>query len=207
MKLISSIAAALFLCHAPADASLISLDFHQTGDGLLTMDSSTGLKWLDVGATLGLTAPQVMAGEGGWATSFRYATSDELRTLFMNSGLLLLGNYNLPEEAAAQQFLNLFSNGPEDCSNFVCGFIANPQGTVDFANVGVIHNTVYDGGYSYIWSNLGDAQTFGGPSWGSFLVLQQSVPEPSTLALAVLALTSAFVPLSCFRRRQTQATV
>lgn len=192
MKIIATILA-LTIWASPASASLVAVDFESRGDALLTLDTSTGLRWLDVGATLDLTGTQVLAGERGWSDSFRYATTDELRTLFGNAGLLLTGNYSLAEEAAAQEFVDLFSNGPDDCGNFVCGFVVNQLGSVDIANVGVVHNDLYNGGYSYIWTNISSSSTFGGPSWGSFLVLERSVPEPSSLALALLAIGCAFV--------------
>lgn len=187
MKIIAPLLLAFGACSLPASAALVTVDLGSPGDGLLTLDTSTGLRWLDVDATLGLTAAQVLAGEGGWIRSFRYATTDEVRTLFANADLLLSGNYSLAEEPAAQRFLDLFSTTPDECGNFVCGFVPNQAGSVDIANVGIVHNALYNGGYSYIWTDIGSAESFGGSSWGSFLIQSQNVPEPSSLTLVLLA--------------------
>ena len=73
---------------APAvRAELVSQDYLAPGDGLLTLDSQTGLRWLDVSATQGLSANQILAGAGGWNSHFRYATYAELSTLFEHAGL------------------------------------------------------------------------------------------------------------------------
>ena len=70
-----------------ARAELVSQDYLAPGDGLLTLDSQTGLRWLDVSATQGLGANQILAGAGGWNSHFRYATYAELSALFEHAGL------------------------------------------------------------------------------------------------------------------------
>ena len=46
----------------PASAALIEQDLFTSGDGLITLDTSTGLEWLDVTETLGQTYNAVAAG-------------------------------------------------------------------------------------------------------------------------------------------------
>ena len=51
-----------------------------------TLDTSSGLEWLDATKTAGLSYSQVVAGSGGWLTSgWRYATGAELNTLVVNA--------------------------------------------------------------------------------------------------------------------------
>jgi hypothetical protein len=58
--------AALFAVQGVVDASLLSAhDLDTPGDKLLTFDSKSGLEWLDVPLTLGLSPNQVLSGAGG----------------------------------------------------------------------------------------------------------------------------------------------
>ena len=49
-----------------AHAALVSEDLDVSGDGLLTLDTETGLHWLNFSATKGFTANQVLVDTGGW---------------------------------------------------------------------------------------------------------------------------------------------
>ena len=63
-----------------AMASLSVADLSAPGDGLLTVDSQSGLAWLDLTQTLGLSVDQ--ASGGNWfAQGFRFASSVELNSL------------------------------------------------------------------------------------------------------------------------------
>ena len=66
-----------------AATALTELDLISAGDGLLTRDSDSGLDWLDVSATSGLSFNGIVADVGGWASlGFRHATATELCALF-----------------------------------------------------------------------------------------------------------------------------
>ena len=69
-KLIGSFLAliAAFSAVGTAHASLIEVDLFSSGDSLLTVDKITGLAWLDLTATVGLSYDEIMAGTGGWTT-------------------------------------------------------------------------------------------------------------------------------------------
>lgn len=61
---------------------LSELDHTTPGDGLITRDSDTGLDWLDVSATSGISFADITSGVGGWAAlGFRHATATELCAL------------------------------------------------------------------------------------------------------------------------------
>ena len=66
--------------------------------GNKTFDPRTGLEWLDLTETLGLSVDQVLAGAGGWTTAegFTYATQAQVLTLFGNAGD---GNFDINSNA------------------------------------------------------------------------------------------------------------
>ncbi len=69
-----------------ASAALISADLSQgTGDGLLTLDTTSGLEWLDVTLTVNQTYDQVRTGSW-YQAGFSHATMAELQTLFLHAG-------------------------------------------------------------------------------------------------------------------------
>lgn len=63
-----------------AQAALSVADLATAGDGLLTVDSDSGLAWLDVSLTRGMSLDEV--ANGAWiGQGFRLATSADLQTL------------------------------------------------------------------------------------------------------------------------------
>lgn len=69
-----------------ASASLSVVDLARQGDGLLTVDSETGLAWLDISATRGMSLFDVIGKENAlapdWlAQGFRFAKASELDQL------------------------------------------------------------------------------------------------------------------------------
>jgi len=78
-------AVALAVLSAPwaGSAALIEQDFLTPGNGLITLDDVTGVRWLDVNVTKGLSYDDVVADVGGWASrGFRHATAEEVCDLF-----------------------------------------------------------------------------------------------------------------------------
>lgn len=73
----------------PDKPNLVEKDLLAKGDGLITLDRKTGLRWLDLSATHGLSVQDIQRGEGGWADrGFRHATFDEIKTLYSDAGLI-----------------------------------------------------------------------------------------------------------------------
>jgi len=99
-------AAVLGLTTSLASAALSSSDWREPGDGLLTVDSDTGLAWLDLTQTSGLSFDAVAAG--AWqAQGFRFATLDETNGLVRAGArggeapfLSLLGGAAAPDDIA-----------------------------------------------------------------------------------------------------------
>ncbi len=98
-------AAVLFLSASSSSAAII--DF-----GGFFRDTDSGLDWLDVTSTLGLSYDDIVGGAGGWVTAgWRHATSEELCVLW-NAGpsCFHINTISLSTSIAQanQGFLNLF---------------------------------------------------------------------------------------------------
>lgn len=175
-----------------------------------SLDSATGLKWLDVSQTVGLSYDQVQAGEGGWlAQGWRYATGDEINAMFSsNLSLLPRTDSNGGIESAPGDFwirgvadvdgqaARLFETlGGETKGQVGGNYAAAYVGGVGGRDVGDGH-TAWTFGYQGdrfllttsfqldSQSPLDAIGTFGGN--GNFLV--SPVPEPSVYAMFGLGL-------------------
>jgi len=82
--------AALGLTAPGAQSStLVPADLRIAGDNLLTIDTATGLVWLDLTETAGQSFNQIKAqlGLGGALQGFRFATLSEVVELWSNAGI------------------------------------------------------------------------------------------------------------------------
>ena len=79
--LICSIILALSFAGA-ANAALIERDRYNPNDGLITFDSTTGLEWLDVSETQGMSYNDVLSDQSIQFDGWRYATKGEVGDLF-----------------------------------------------------------------------------------------------------------------------------
>lgn len=89
-----------------AEAVLISADDGSFGSGALTQDTATGLEWLDVTGTAGLSIDDVLGGANGYLTAgFRYATRSEVLGLYTTIGFTEIDEFTSvrtgPEHFAA----------------------------------------------------------------------------------------------------------
>lgn len=100
-------------------AGLSSADLSTQGDGLLTVDSQTGLAWLDMSQTMGQSLNQVAAGD--WlAQGFRLATQQDVSDLIAHGTaqapfLAMLGG------VPASADVNLYNGGPTTLLKGVVG--------------------------------------------------------------------------------------
>lgn len=191
-----------------ASAAVLSADYMPgSGDGWITIDSSTGLKWLDVSLTIGQTFDEVRTG-AWYSKGFRHATKEELRTLFANAGTPDDGfNLAISHPAETLELAQLLGPTLVDRDGVtVAGFLgtdflgqditlaSHPVGQSFSAQLGKI---------DYL-TTYGEAHFTGGHpfsnqannAYGSFLV--SSVPEPGTYATMLLGLVSV---LTLARRR------
>ena len=195
-----------------AHAMLVSAGDTKFGPGSFTIDTATGLEWLDLSQTFNQSMDSIKAQFGVGATyhGLRYATADEVRTLYTDAGLY--SNSSRPELFWAEyNLLGLIGYAPapyswEDKnsgSRAVWGItdthVYFPERGRD-GYIGTQLQAIADfpvTSDSYIRTDIElayncDDTTFGSAgSWiaeGSFLVRDQpcsprSVPEPSTILL------------------------
>ena len=79
--------AAVGMSATSAHAILIENDLNAAGDKLITLDTATGIEWLDVTATLGLSYNQALGTTFVTAQGFSHATVDDVSTLYTNAGV------------------------------------------------------------------------------------------------------------------------
>lgn len=81
--------AATWLVPTVASASFVSLDFRAPGDGALTLDTDSGLEWLDVSYTDGVAFQSIEAGWDGLTTAdgFAFPTRPKLDELMIHFGI------------------------------------------------------------------------------------------------------------------------
>src|ERR1039458_10013985 len=100
----------LLLPGLPAKANLMEATDPRFGLNSLTIDTMTGLAWLDLTASAGLSYQQVLADTqpGGIFSGFRFATAQEVLVLYASAGIPGTGNYpgSVPGD---QAILNLIS--------------------------------------------------------------------------------------------------
>lgn len=79
-KTFSPLLLVALLCCSGAHASLIEVDLFDAGDKLITRDTDTGLDWLDLTETTGISYDDMLLelGVGGMYEGFRYATTADV---------------------------------------------------------------------------------------------------------------------------------
>jgi hypothetical protein len=198
LKLSATLGLALWLLMSgePAHADLIKTDD-------LVVDTSTGLEWLNLTRTQGLSADQVFAqlGPGGQFAGFQYATRVEFVTLFTEVfGTPLLVNINGGLDLnATENFANLF--GPTDFAVIngqrlptIAGFFdatPNPRGSA--IGIEFFYTPDLNGALTGASDTADFDPDFSSPTNASFLV--RPVPEPSLLLPSVALIGLAAVML------------
>jgi PEP-CTERM motif len=193
-------ALAALLVGGSASAALVSED-SPFGTDTITLDTDTGLRWLDMTLSNGLSHDEVLQAlqSGGTFEGFRLATSAELGQLFANAGFDLNedGNF-VPQNFTPAVTIGglvgvLGDNGncgddPPCTFFFTAGFLADPP---------FIPNTFAEGNFAFFDNTAGqDPNSPSAPvgrailqggsfgdgfsGQGAWLVV---IPEPGTLAL------------------------
>lgn len=175
-------------------AAIVSVDWETSGDNLITRDTSSGLDWLDLTETNGISYDDILPqlDSGGQFDGWRYATNDEVVALWSNFGI------NLSSSPAPLQ-----TNGLNADMVNVVAIIGNiypewhptdyPYGAVGYTGDLHTNGTIYTMG-SYYSSDINRTTywTAGSTSTqsydqsinlGSYLVQTSSVPIPSTVWL------------------------
>lgn len=68
-----------------ANAALVSTDWKTAGDGKATLDTQTGIEWLDLSVTDGLTIGQVKSLLPTTYAGWRLPTPEEVFTMLSNA--------------------------------------------------------------------------------------------------------------------------
>ena len=200
-----ALAAAFTAGASTAGAALTSSDWLNPGDGLLTIDSDTGLQWLDWSYTNNRSYNDVFSqlGAGGEFEGFRYATESEMRTLYENAGAVSIAPIdgtdagNIPALNLLSSLLgDTFATGSEAIYDLEGNASEQASSLGDWPFSGPAHHMVSAFNYAtgqiaVRWLNLED--TTAADFVGSALVL---IPAPGTAALA------AFGGLLMVRRRR-----
>lgn len=193
---------AIVLVGGAARAALVPMDLISVGDQLITLDTSTGLEWLDLTATMNLSVQDIRSGAGAWlANGFAYASTDQVRTLFLNAdpGNVVIntgGNPTSPANlAGARSLLDLLGVTHPGPSGNEFDILGNGIVGVGEPGVGLAYFAVYGtnsaGTVGYFFVPDGVAPTsFINAEVGSFLV-RSPVPEASQAWLFALGLPLA----------------
>jgi hypothetical protein len=89
-------------------------DLFAPGDELLTRDTSTGLEWLDVSATLGLSYVQAAASTFARDLGFRHASITEVVGLYTEFGLAdFSGSFQDENYLGATSFIDAMGPGTD----------------------------------------------------------------------------------------------
>lgn len=91
------------LATGAANASLLSVDWLRSGDGLVTRDTATKLDWLDLTETYNQTVAQVLplTGPGQRYQGFRPVGAGEVNTLMNNASLPITGAQTIVSDKPA----------------------------------------------------------------------------------------------------------
>jgi hypothetical protein len=172
-------------------ASLIQATDAGFGPNALTVDTSTGLEWLDLGASSGLSYEQVLADTqpGGVFSGFRFATAQEVFQLYASAGIPGPGDYALSSPAISFLFTLVGPSGSINGLPGMLGLSATPGSGGQYAPA--IYVTGINGSSEY-WVNsatlYGDATAY--PELSSWLV--KDVPEHTDATIYGLAAAGLF---------------
>jgi len=181
-------------------AALVEQDMFVSGDNLLTLDTDTGLSWMDLSLTFfnddgtGLTydaISQRLIDPEDYLYGFRYASIYEVEQLYTNAGLEIRDYYdNTGNDDEAMNLINLMSFTQNNSTSYHAFGITGTQ-CIEY---GVECNSDTDLILSGFGIN-GSSMTFANPEfstvpsdhasniYGHYLVEVQAVPVPAAIWL------------------------
>ncbi len=156
---------------APARAELLAVDLQTAGDGLLTLDTETGLLWLDITVAFGRTYTDVSGqfGPGGDFEGYRHATGAEVNELFQNAGLVVSGAiFSSANFAPAVALQDLIGRSHVNVNGFdvASGFTAD-HSTGESRLIGIVQIELATSRAAAYFSNTAAGAT----SYGHYIVI------------------------------------
>jgi hypothetical protein len=150
------IATVLLLSAASAQASLVETDWNNLGDGLATLDTDTGIEWLDLTQTLGMSINQAEGLLGSTFDGWRLPTGAEVTQMMVNA---------FPSVASQTQWINTggFTNDVTD----------NEAGVFR----GMFGVTYTSSDFDYSWGMFKNDSNIPHPSGNTFTVLLSGVSD------------------------------
>jgi hypothetical protein len=129
-----------------AQAELLSTDVSVFNDGLATLDTQTGLEWLDLTETHGINYSNLDNIVANSYPGWRKATIAEIDTLFTNTfDGLVLGTLQTLNSTQTSDFISLFG---ANSNGFADSFVENDSGVLKLWEV-KLTGQVYNGYGSY----------------------------------------------------------
>jgi MYXO-CTERM domain-containing protein len=189
------IAATLLLSVTSAHAELVETDWKNTGDALATLDTGTGIEWLDLTQTdnMSITQAEGLTVTGGafegWRLPTRAEVTQMMVTVFSSQASLVqgAGGFNITSattKSEAHLFSALFGiTAVNSIRNHTYGIFKGGQGTsvlFSAATSNKGNNTDYN---VTLYSNNGAANdyNFSNASYGVYLVSDGGTTRSSQL--------------------------
>jgi len=202
------------LFSSSSSAGLVTNDWLSAGDGLLTYDSVSGLKWLDLSYTFGQSLNGVLGQTalGNPLNGFRVATSAEVLSLYTDAGINFgYSGYDVAQASAANLLQSLMGGvgigGSREGGTWIesAGFAMNSGNVNTFIIEHTTGGNVY-APYSHTWSAgmIGEGHVQN----GTYLVMANvvSVPEPSSVSLLISGYIAVLIARKPKRGRRNSGT-
>ncbi|HKX41081.1 MAG TPA: PEP-CTERM sorting domain-containing protein [Burkholderiaceae bacterium] len=192
-----------------AAMALGSANAEFTKDGRDIVDSATGVRWLDMPYTQGLSYFDVESHLSTAYLGYRIATYDEVRTLFGDAGFWIdtypYQSTDPGRLALGQSFFDAFTGAVNPSASagteLVMGYVYQPQGSLVYPPAGYggppAGHIQWASGVGYrpdgvVSTAFTDATapwtTVSSPQYATWMVAVPPVPEPSTWMLLAIGL-------------------
>jgi len=170
----------LFLCVVFTSAGqsiLTEEDLNNEGDGLLTYDSDTGLRWLDLTETFGITYTDMLSQlepEGDFY-GFRHATGAEVEQLWRNGGVEYMDPDFRSETVDPVEALQNFLGAWSGFFIYTAGFTADAAGSARQTGILQLRSNPMFGppAACAFFSDAAASATI----YGHWLILEDIIPE------------------------------
>ena len=189
----------LILKFSNVNAAIITTDWNNVGDSFITRDTTSGLNWLDLTVTGGMSYNDVFAElmlESSELYGYRFATSDEVISLWEQFGINL--------DFGVRNIVTPTTPGVEIASSFL-GNVVGAESPDYTGSIGMIftdwrsHSVNSAGAFNFEGSSFLEGIGIRGSSFdtgvnfmGSYLVSPSPVPLPASIWLIFSGLIALF---------------